>query len=114
MKKRIYNLSIILLGNFLYSMAVAFFILPVGLITGGTAGIAISVQHYTGLPVSGFVTIFNIAMFLLGAAVLGRKFAMTTLVSTFVYPFFLQIGEILVLCCGLYLQEFWSEQVSGW
>ena len=95
MKKKIYNLSIILFGNFLYSLAVAFFILPIGLITGGTTGIAIFVQHYTGLQISTFVTIFNVTMFILGALFLGKKFAMTTLVSTFVYPFFLRIGEML-------------------
>lgn len=95
MKKKVYNLGIILLGNLLYSLAVAFFILPVGLITGGTTGIAIFVQHYTGLAISTFVTVFNIAMFVLGAVVLGKKFAMTTLVSTFVYPLFLKIGEIV-------------------
>ena len=82
MKKKVYNLGIILLGNLLYSLAVAFFILPVGLITGGTTGIAIFVQHYTGLAISTFVTVFNIVMFVLGAVVLGKKFAMTTLVST--------------------------------
>ena len=95
MKKKVYNLGIILLGNLLYSLAVAFFILPVGLITGGTTGIAIFVQHYTGLAISTFVTVFNIAMFVLGAVVLGKKFAMTTLVSTFVYPLFLKVGEIV-------------------
>lgn len=101
MKKKVYNLGIILLGNFLYSMAVAFFILPVGLITGGTTGIAIFVQHYTGLAISTFVSIFNVTMFILGAVFLGRKFAMTTLVSTFVYPFFLRIGEALSAKTGV-------------
>ena len=101
MKKKIYNLSIILFGNFLYSLAVAFFILPIGLITGGTTGIAIFVQHYTGLQISTFVTIFNVTMFILGALFLGKKFAMTTLVSTFVYPFFLRIGEMLSTRVGV-------------
>ena len=101
MKKKVYNLGIILLGNLLYSLAVAFFILPVGLITGGTTGIAIFVQHYTGLAISTFVTVFNIVMFVLGAVVLGKKFAMTTLVSTFVYPLFLKVGEIVSARVGV-------------
>lgn len=99
--RKIYKIGIILLGNLLYSMAVAFFILPVGLITGGTTGIAIFVQHYTGFSISLFVTVFNIVMFLWGAAVLGRKFAMTTLISTFVYPFFLSLGEKLASHVGV-------------
>ena len=87
------KLAVILLGNFLYALAVAFFILPAGLITGGTTGIALFVQHQTGLPVSTFVSVFNVAMFVLGAAVLGRQFALTTLISTFVYPLFLRLAE---------------------
>ena len=94
------KLAVILLGNFLYALAVAFFILPAGLITGGTTGIALFVQHCTGLAVSTFVSVFNVVMFLLGAVVLGRRFALTTLISTFVYPLFLQAAEAAVAWTG--------------
>lgn len=94
------KLMVILLGNFLYALAVAFFILPAGLITGGTTGIALFVQHCTGLPVSSFVSVFNVVMFVLGAAVLGRQFALTTLVSTFVYPLFLRLAETAAAYTG--------------
>ena len=94
------KLAVILLGNFLYALAVAFFILPAGLITGGTTGIALFVQHCTGWAVSAFVSVFNIAMFVLGAAVLGRQFALTTLVSTFVYPLFLRLAETVAAHTG--------------
>lgn len=87
--------SVILLGNCMYALAVAYFILPVGLITGGTTGIAIFVHHYAGFEVSLFVSVFNLLMFLLGAGVLGRSFALTTLVSTFSYPIFLNLMERL-------------------
>lgn len=94
------KLLIILLGNYMYSVAVAFFILPAGLITGGTSGMGILVKHFTGLPVSAFVLAFNAAMFLLGAFVLGRAFAMTTLVSSVAYPLFLSVNEALALRAG--------------
>lgn len=94
------KLAIILLGNFLYALAVAFFILPAGLITGGTTGIALFVQHFTGLAVSTFVSGFNVTMFVLGAMVLGRQFALTTLVSTFVYPLFLRLAETVAAHIG--------------
>lgn len=99
-KIKMKKLAIILLGNCMYAFAVAFFILPVGLITGGTTGIAIFVHHYTGLSVSLFVSVFNLAMFLLGAAVLGRKFALTTLISTFCYPALLSLMESLAEYTG--------------
>lgn len=83
----------ILLGNAIYSFAIVYFVLPVGLITGGTTGIALSIRHYFGMDISMFVSIFNVLMFVLGALILGKKFAMTTLVSSFVYPVFLRLFQ---------------------
>ena len=69
------------------------FILPGGMITGGTTGIALTVNHYFHVPISVFVFCFNLIMFIIGAVVLGKKFALTTLISTFYYPFILGILE---------------------
>lgn len=99
------KVAVILLGNALYTVAVVFFILPAGLITGGTTGIALLVQHYTGLPVSSFVSVFNVAMFVLGAVVLGRQFALTTLISTFAYPLFLRLTETVAAQTGPLSQD---------
>ena len=77
------NLCLILFGNTVYALAIVMFILPNDIITGGTTGLGIAVNHYFGLQIHTFVLIFNTLMFLLGAAVLGMKFALTTLVSTF-------------------------------
>lgn len=87
------NLIWILLGNTIYALGVVVFILPNGLITGGTTGLGITVEHYFGLPIHTFVLVFNALMFVLGAAVLGKKFALTTLVSTFYYPIILGVFE---------------------
>lgn len=84
------DVLIIIAGNILYACGVAFFILPGGLITGGTTGIALFVNHMTGLSISVFVLCFNAAMFCLGLAVMGKKFAATTVLSTFVYPIALE------------------------
>jgi uncharacterized membrane-anchored protein YitT (DUF2179 family) len=45
------------------------------------------------MPVSLFVILFNGAMFLLGAWILGRKFILNTALSTVVYPLILGIME---------------------
>lgn len=91
--RNIKNLCLILLGNTIYALAIVVFILPNQMITGGTTGLGISVQHYFGLPIHTFVLIFNTLMFILGAVVLGKKFALTTLVSTFYYPIILGVFE---------------------
>lgn len=80
------NAAVIILGNLIYAAGVVFFILPSGLITGGTTGIALIANHFAGIPVSAFVGIFNIIMFIGGGLILGKKFAMSTLISTIAYP----------------------------
>ena len=91
--KNLMNLALILLGNAIYALAVTMFILPAGLITGGTTGLALFFFHQFGLPVTAFVSVFKVAMFLLGLWILGKKFALTTLVSTFFYPFILGVFQ---------------------
>lgn len=100
MNHKIKKLSMILMGNAIYSFAIVYFVLPVGLITGGTTGIALSIQHYFGMDISMFVSIFNVVMFVLGALILGKKFAMTTLVSSFVYPVFLRMFQMVYAYTG--------------
>ena len=85
----------IMLGNFIYAVGIVFFIMPSGLITGGTTGIAIAVNHYTKLPISSIVLAFNIIMFVIGLFVLGKKFALTTLISTLFFPFSLEVLQKL-------------------
>lgn len=93
MNRKIFDLITILVGNTIYALAVVLFILPNDLITGGTTGIALTMEHFFHIPVSGFVLIFNLCMFFLGAVVLGRKFAFTTIISTFYYPVVLALFE---------------------
>lgn len=89
------NILLILLGNTIYALAVTMFIIPTGLITGGTTGLALLFYHQLNVPITIFVSIFNISMFILGALVLGKKFAITTLISTFYYPFILGILQTI-------------------
>lgn len=91
--KDIKNIIGILIGNTIYALGVTMFILPNNLITGGTTGMAIFLNTTLNIPISVFVSIFNISMFLLGWKILGKKFALTTLISSFYYPFILGILE---------------------
>ena len=93
MKQFFRNLLVILFGNLLMQLGLALFILPSGLVTGGTAGIALCLQHFLDLPVSAFMAVFNALMFLLGLLLLGKAFAMTTLVSTIASPVILAVLE---------------------
>lgn len=93
-KIRIFPILAILFGNLLYALAVKLFILPNALITGGTTGLALFFHHTANIPVSFFVSAFNLVMFLLGAWILGKRFAISTLLSSIFYPFLLRILEV--------------------
>lgn len=91
----------VVIGNIIYALVVKLFILPTNLMSSGTTGIALLANHFLGIPVSFFILIFNVCMLILGLIVLGKKFAMTTIISTLMYPialeFFNQIlGEFVI------------------
>ncbi len=90
-QRRLWSLLAVILGNFLYALTVKLFLLPAQLVTGGTTGIALVVNHYWGIPISVFVLVFNVVMLGAGWMLLGKAFALTTLASTFLYPVFLEI-----------------------
>lgn len=91
----------VVIGNIIYALVVKLFILPTNLISSGTTGIALLANHFLGIPVSFFILIFNVCMLILGLIVLGKKFAMTTIVSTLMYPIALEffnqtLGEFVI------------------
>ena len=89
-------LALVLAGNILYALTVKLFLMPAGLVTGGTTGIALAVNHGLGIPVSLFVLIFNVIMLIAGYILLGKTFAITTIISTFTYPAALELFERLM------------------
>lgn len=88
---RLLTLLLVLLGNTIYALAVKLFLLPANLISCGTTGIALVVNHITGIPLTGFIFLFNMVMLAVGWWILGRKFAMTTVLSSLFYPIALEI-----------------------
>ena len=91
----------VVLGNLLYALSVKLFLLPAELMSCGTTGIALIVNHLTDLPITVFIFCFNVVMLALGWWVLGRQFAMTTVFSSLFYPLALEIldrtlGDIVI------------------
>ena len=94
--QQIIRILMVIGGNVIYALTVQLFLLPGNLITGGSTGIALAVHHLWGLPVSATVMVFNVAMLIVGFLLLGKAFALTTILSTFTYPIALELlGRIL-------------------
>ena len=85
------TLVCVLLGNAVLAFTVAAFLVPQGIIMGGATGIGLTIGHFIALDLSAIIFLVNIVLFVLGTIVLGKKFALTTLISTFVYPVFLSV-----------------------
>ena len=68
----------ILAGNLSIALGVAGFIVPNSIIMGGSTGISLVLGHAFGADLATAVFILNMLLFILGAGVLGRKFALTT------------------------------------
>jgi uncharacterized membrane-anchored protein YitT (DUF2179 family) len=91
----------VLLGNIIYCIGIVAFILPLGLITGGTTGLGLIVNHYLNVPVEIFAAVFNVAMFAVAWFMLGVTFAFTTMVSSFCFPIILALLQKVELLQGL-------------
>ena len=101
MKNRALSLIMVLFGNIVYALTVKLFVLSADLISCGTTGIALVVNHLTDIPVSGFILVFNIVMLGVGWLILGRQFAMTTILSSLFYPVSLSVlnrlmGDVVI------------------
>ena len=112
-RKSILSLLLILLGNFLVAFGIAAFIIPCDLISGGSTGVALLIHHMTGLRVSEVVLVLNAAFFAFGYFLLGKSFAMGTLLSNFIYPFFLRVLENQPLLQGLTDDRMLSTVLGG-
>ena len=80
--KKVISILLVVLGNILYTLSVKLFLLPANLMSCGTTGIALVMNHFLHIPMSGFIFVFNMLMLTVGWLVLGRKFAMTTILSS--------------------------------
>ncbi len=93
-KKLLITTVSILGGNAILAFLVAAFIIPHGILMGGTTGIGIVLSHiFPALDVSLLILILNVLLLLMGLLLLGRKFAATTVASSFLYPAFLALFQ---------------------
>ena len=85
----------VLIGNIVLAFTVAAFMVPHGIIMGGATGIGLTISHYLPLQLSLVILVVNACLFLLGAVTLGKKFVITTIASTFLYPASLSVMQAI-------------------
>ena len=100
-QKKWVNLLLVLVGNVIYALSVKLFLLPANLMSCGTTGIGLVLNAAFGIPLTSFIFVFNLSMLILGWWVLGRNFAMTTVISSVFYPVALEmlnriLGDVVI------------------
>ena len=86
-KPLIKNIGLTVLGTIILALGTAVFIIPFDLVCGGMSGLAIVINHiFPSLPIDLIITVLTWSLFLLGLLVLGKNFALQTLISAIVYP----------------------------
>ena len=76
-------------GNLLLAFAVAAFIMPRDILMGGVTGVGIVFSRILPWDTATIVLVLNLLALVLGLAVLGKTFVLTTVASSFLYPMFL-------------------------
>ena len=90
-KKIIKDFLIIALGNFLLAISVQYFILPFNILTGGVAGVAVALAPIVPVSQKFIINFLVIGLFIVGWVILGKDFAVKTVVSSILYPIFIDI-----------------------
>lgn len=90
MKEKIKLLTYIIFGNILIAFALSTLVLENNIIAGGITGFGRILNYFIGTSVTSVVFITNTILFLLALFFIGKKFTLSTLVSTFLFPILLQ------------------------
>ena len=111
LKRIILDIVLVLFGNACVAFGYAAFAIPIDLIVGGATGIGLLISQLIPIDYTTVVFIINMIALVLGYMILGKRFAAGTVLSSFAFPFFLELFESIpalshlssdILLCTIY------------
>lgn len=92
------NIILVILGTSILAFGTGVFIVPFDLVTGGVSSIAIIINEFYSFTgsIDIYITVITWSLFIIGLIILGKGFALKTLVSTIVYPIVFSLSYRLV------------------
>ncbi|MBK8366989.1 MAG: YitT family protein [Bacteroidetes bacterium] len=90
-KTELLNYGFIVLGSFVMSLGIVGFLSPNHIATGGTAGLAIVLNHVFHLSIGLLMALINIPLLLVSLKYLGKKFAINTIICIASIVFFVDL-----------------------
>ena len=108
------NIILIIIGSFIVAFANALFIVPFDIIKGGMTSVAMMISNLmypiTNQNITDVVLwIINILLWFVALLLIGKKFAMSTLVGTIGYSFFMSLFLRLDLVTKWGLMDYFNE-----
>ncbi len=91
MKKTILEITGTILGSFIMSIAVALFLLPNQLSSGGITGIATITYYLLKIPMGIMIVIINIPLFIIAIYKIGKNFFIKSMIGTISLSIFIDI-----------------------
>ena len=99
------KIAILLTAIVMYSFAVAYFLVPSGMVSGGITGLAIGLSNGFGISKELTVWVLQLTLFAAGLFIVGKQFALTTLVSSFAYPLLFSVMTRVAQRTGLFTED---------
>ncbi len=90
-KTEVLNYGFIVLGSLIMSIGIVGFLSPNHIATGGTAGLAIVLNHVFHLSIGLLMALINIPLLLVSLKYLGKKFAINTIICIASIVFFVDL-----------------------
>jgi len=115
----IYNYSVLVVTMFASAVCYNLFLRPLKIVAGGTNGLSIIVEKLFSVEPSTFILLFSVAVLILAYFTVGIKKASSALVSTFVYPIFVDVTNIFTSFVNvsdndIIIASIFAGLISGW
>lgn len=92
------DLALVILGSVIMGIGYSLFLIPHHFVPGGVSGIAMIVNYFSKLPLGMLIMVLNIPVFILGVKIMGRKYALRSLLGMVISSLFIDFfQEILGL-----------------
>jgi len=117
LKTEVINYLLILLGSAVMAFGIVGFLSPNHIATGGTAGLAIVLNHVINLSIGTWMALINIPLLLITLKSLGKRFAIKTIVCiaaiVILVDFFAKIIQLPALSSNLMLATLYGGVTIG-
>ncbi|MCD7775135.1 MAG: YitT family protein [Clostridiales bacterium] len=95
-KEIILDIVICTAGSFIYALAVNCFVASNDISSGGITGLGILINYLWDLPIGASIFVLNVPLFIIAFIVLGWRFIVKTLFSTFLTSLFIDLGDLFM------------------